>query len=79
MLVLSHFLQEPDVKRVSLDRTAADADAHLELVGPSGVRFGIETDPDYPGQFRVLSSKMETMVKKVARPQKRGSFLVPSD
>ena len=48
----------------SVERSEGEEyDAGLEYTGGRGVKFGIETDPAFPGQFRVRSSKIETMVR----------------
>jgi Obg family GTPase CgtA-like protein len=54
---------EPGVPRVALDVDGEEYDAQLGLVGGRGVRFDIETDPAFPGQFRVKSSRIEKMVQ----------------
>jgi hypothetical protein len=53
-----------EAERINLDRGAADADAHLSLVGARGFRFEIDHDPvRHPGQFRVRSNRIESMVR----------------
>ena len=54
---------DPNVLRVDLSPASdAAADEVHSLVGARGVRFGIETDEAFPGQFRVVSQRLETMV-----------------
>jgi hypothetical protein len=31
--------------------------------GPRGIRFEIETHPDYPGQYRIVSKRLETLAR----------------
>eukprot|EP00622_Pseudochattonella_farcimen_P006882 FR742753.1.p1 GENE.FR742753.1~~FR742753.1.p1 ORF type:complete len:217 (+),score=38.83 FR742753.1:2-652(+) len=53
---------EPDIVRVDLDAADEELDATLPLIGKKGLRFDIETHPDFPGQFRVVSRKLERLV-----------------
>jgi len=54
---------EPNVPRVELAPAIEDEDADLSLTGPRGIRFDVETHPDYPGQFRVVSKRLETLAR----------------
>jgi len=54
---------EPNVPRVELAPAIEDEDSDLSLTGPRGIRFDVETHPDYPGQFRVVSKRLETLAR----------------
>jgi len=53
---------EPNIERVDLGSGDDDEDANLPLAGKRGLRFDIETHPDFPGQFRVISKRLERLV-----------------